>query len=203
MIRRFLFLISTVAAALFVGANHPVCAEEPVYFSFLSDRGYYRFDGGFYVKADPQIVWDVLSDFDHYSRYISNMHCRVRQRDGDSLLVDETVGGGFLFIQETIKSRLDVQMEPLKSIVFTDTDQKTFNSYEGEWKILSPSQDGEIKVTYGLKVERGIKTPGFLTTDLFGGSQGDLLSQMQREILKRQAKLEKDRVRDGVKEAHE
>jgi len=93
-------------------------------------------------------------------------------------------------------------MEPLKSIVFTDIDQKAFNSYEGEWRILPSLQDGRIKVTYGLKAERGIKTPGFLTSDLFGGSQGDLLSQMQKEILKRQAEFEKDRLKNPVKEAH-
>jgi carbon monoxide dehydrogenase subunit G len=199
MVHRIPLFIAALFAIL-SGTVGTLFAEDTVFYTFLTGQGRYHFEGGFYIKADPQVVWDVLTDFDHYSKYISNMHCRIRHQDADGLLVDQTVGGGFLFIQENIRSRLYVQEAPMVSLTFTGVDHKTFDSYGGGWKIATPSPDGRVKVTYDVEVERGKKTPGFLTNDLFCGSQGDLLAEMKKEILKRQAKVEKDRVKI-VKEA--
>lgn len=200
MLRRIPF--STLMLFSFLlGTAGNLFAEDPaVFFTFLADRGRYDFEGGFYVKADPQVVWNVLTDFDHYSKYISNMHCRIRQKDPDGFLVDQTVGGGFLFIQENIHTRLYVQEDPISSVNFTGVDHQAFSSYQGEWKVLAQPPGGQVKVTYDLQVDRSLKTPGFLTQDLFSGSQGDLLGEMRKEILKRQARMEKDQMRD-VKEA--
>lgn len=186
--------------AAFLGMAGTLFAADPVFYAFQAEQGHYQFEGGFTVKAEPQVIWDVLTDFDHYSSYISNMHCHVRQKDTDGLLVDQTVGGGFLFIQENIHSRLYIQEDPMNALTFTGVDRKAFDAYGGGWRILPLLSDGSVKVMYEVDLQKGKKTPGFLTSDLFSGSQGDLLGEMRREILKRQARLDKDRLKT-VKEA--
>jgi ribosome-associated toxin RatA of RatAB toxin-antitoxin module len=179
-----------------------VQAETPVFFTFISEDGHYNFDGGFSIKADPSVVWDVLTDYNHYNRYIANIKARVVQgKPGDDLLVDQDAGGGFLFIQEHIKARLDVHQVPEQSISFQDVDHKQFALYAGVWTIQPDPSNGEVKVAYVLQAARNKATPDFLTSDLFGGSIGDLLNEMKVEMARRQARKDKNDADEAKKTA--
>jgi len=188
---RFLtILLSFLLGFLLLGVRFS-WANTPVFFTFLSEDGRYNFDGGFTVKADPDVVWDVLTDYNHVSNFISNMHSRIKKTDGNDLIVEQDAGGGFLFIQEHLKALLTIHEEPLQSISFNDVSHKAFELYSGLWRLQPDPASGEIKVTYELQATRNKKTPDFLTSDLFSGSLGDLLNETQREISKRQARKDK------------
>jgi hypothetical protein len=198
MLRRPLFLI-TFLAAMAVGAeNLPVVPEMPVYFTFQADGDRYSFNGGFSVKADPAVVWGVLTDYNHYNHFISNIHAHVQKRMGNDLFLDQTAGGGFLFIQLNLHARLYVNEVPNVSMTFQDLEHKHFTYYQGEWKIQPPAPDGTIAITYGLEAERNKKTPDFLTAELFGESSGDLLTEMKKEMIKRQVKKDKELLKTPV-----
>jgi hypothetical protein len=166
-------------------------ANKPVFFIFISDDGRYNFEGGFSVKADTDVVWSVLTDYNHVSGFVSNMHSHVKKEDGNDLMVEQDAGGGFLIIQEHIKALVAIHEEPLQSISFNDVSHKNFKLYSGVWNLQPNPVTGEIKVTYEIQATRDKNTPSFLTGDLFSGSLGDLLSETQSEMSKRQ--LKKDR----------
>ncbi len=174
----------------------PVKAAElghgQVQFTFRQEEDHYNFKGAFNVTADPQVVWQVLTDYDHFSRFISNMHCHIRQQDGDDLLVQQTVGGGFLFIREEIKGLLKVHENPFSGLSLQEISQKSFKLYQGSWKIKSDPSGTSSVVTYELEAEKNAHTPHFVTPDLFRQSTEDLMVQMKREIERREAKKEKE-----------
>jgi len=187
-------IVFWAACCFFLLSTHFSQANSPVFFSFISDDGRYNFEGGFSVKADADVVWSVLTDYNHVSSFISNMHSRVKKDDGNDLLVEQDAGGGFLIIQEHIKAFLAIHEEPLQSISFNDVSHKNFQLYSGVWHLQPDSIMGEIKVTYELQAKRDKSTPSFLTADLFSGSLGDLLSETQREISKRQLRKDKNTI---------
>lgn len=184
-------LIFSPLLSFFLILSSSSWANTPVYFTFVSEDGRYNFDGSFTVKADPEVVWDVLTDYNHVSNFVANMHSHIKKTDGNDLIVEQDAGGGFLFIQEHIKALLAIHEEPLQSVSFNDVSHKAFELYSGVWHLQPSLTPGEIKVTYELQATRNVKTPNFLTSDLFSGSLGDLLSETQREIDKRQGRKDK------------
>ncbi len=187
----YLRLLLTLLLVLFFCNKHS-WAEKPVFYAFTSEDGHYNFDGGFSIKADPSVVWDVLTDYNHYNRYISNIKAKViREKPGEDLIVEQDAGGGFLFIQEHIKARLDVHEVAEQSISFQDIDHEHFLLYAGVWTLRFDPEQDEVVVGYALQATRSPQTPKFLTSDLFGSSLGDLLSEMKKEMVRREAKREK------------
>ena len=119
------------------------------------------------VKADADVVWDVLTDYNHVSNFISNMHSHIQKKDGNDLTVEQDAGGGFLFIQEHLKALLTIHEEPLQSISFNDVSHKAFELYSGLWRLQPDTASGEIKVTYELQATRNKKTPNFFNLRSF------------------------------------
>jgi hypothetical protein len=190
------FFVFWVAGCFFLLNTHFSHANTPVFFSFISDDGRFNFEGGFFVKADVDVVWSVLTDYNHVSSFVSNMHSRVKKDDGNDLLVEQDAGGGFLIIQEHIKALLAIHEEPFQSISFNDVSHKNFELYSGVWDLERDTIAGQIKVTYKLQATSDKSTPSFLTADLFSDSLGDLLSETQREIYKRQLQKEKNNLEE-------
>jgi hypothetical protein len=184
---RFLHLVSII---FLLTTSSFSWANTPVSFAFISEDGRYNFDGSFSIKADMDVVWDVLTDYNHVSNFISNMHSRIKKRDGNDLMVDQDAGGGFLFIQEHLRATLDIHEEPLQSISFNDVSHKAFELYSGVWHLQTDPATGEVKVTYHLQATRSKATPDFLNSDLFSGSLGDLLNETKRQIRKDKSVLE-------------
>jgi hypothetical protein len=157
-------------------------------FDFRQEGNRYFFHGLFEVKTDPQVAWEVLTDYDNLSRFVANMNCRILSREEGEWMVDQTVGGGFLFIRQEVKGLLRVRVKPYETIWVEEITRRQFGLYEGTWSIESCPPEGVLKVGYSLQVERNGATPGFVTADLFRQSQEDLLIGMKREMDRREAK---------------
>ena len=180
---------------LALGAFLPavVLAARPVYFIFQQkDAATYQFDGGFDAEVDPQTAWEVLTDYNHISDFVSNMRSHVLKRQGNDLLIDQTAGGGFLFINMTVQATLLIHEEPMRAIYLQDIEHKNFADYEGVWTLAPETGGPGVQVTYHLDAQRNLQTPDFLTADLFCGSLGDLLTEMRREMKRRQAKIRQE-----------
>jgi hypothetical protein len=175
----------SLASAFFPG----FAAEDPKYsFTFQQAGDDCRFTGDFKVPADPQIAWNVLTDYDHQSRFVQNLHYHIRQKDGNSLLVEMTAGGGFLFIRQEVKGLLRVQEDPMKSVAFDEVSHQKFDLYQGLWT-LQPDGDGkDVDVSYRLQTRKNHFTPGFVTPDLLRQTSEDLMVQMRREMVRREEK---------------
>ncbi len=189
--RPFLTAIFSIGFLVFLTAGTKLSRDQ-VQFTFRQELDHYDFNGAFNVTADPQVVWQVLTDYNHFSNFISNMHCHIHQQDGNDLLVQQTVGGGFLFIREEIKGLLKVHEDPFTALSLQEVSQKSFKLYQGSWKIKPDPSGSSAVVTYELEAEKNSHTPGFVTPDLFRQSTEDLMVEMKREIEKREAKRRKE-----------
>lgn len=65
------------------------------------------------VPVDAQIVWEVLTDYDHYSEFIPDMSgSRIASRGDDGLVVEFKGEFRFLFFSQPMESRLAVVLHP-------------------------------------------------------------------------------------------
>ncbi|HEY5039490.1 MAG TPA: SRPBCC family protein [bacterium] len=179
------FLTIALVAALLAFLSSKGWAEDVVFFNFLEEDNVYSFNGCFFVEADPLVAWDVLTDYNHLSQFVSNMSGHLKRRTGNDLLLEQTVGGGFLFIREEVKAFLEVHEEPFHDLFFKDVSRKHFDFYQGHWSV-QPYKDGGLKVEYALEAKRNLSTPGFVKGELFKTSTRDLMVQMRKEMLRRQ-----------------
>ncbi len=189
---RYFFMTIFFTGLLVTLTGGSKLARDEVQFTFRQELDHYDFNGAFNVTADPHVVWQVLTDYDHFSNFISNMHCHIRQQDGNDLLVQQTVGGGFLFIREEIKGLLKVHEQPFDALTLQEISQKSFKLYQGSWKIKPDPSGNAAVVTYELEAEKNSHTPHFVTPDLFRQSTEDLMVEMKREIERREAKRQKE-----------
>ncbi len=180
------FFLAGLMALPSNGISHP---RDKVQFTFRQEGDQYNFNGTFAVDSDQQTAWNVLTDYNHFSKFISNMNCHVRQQDGNDLLVEQTVGGGFLFIREEVKGLLKVHEEPLSVLSLREVSQKHFQVYQGVWKIQPDPTAKTMKITYDLEAQKNLRTPHFVTADLFRQSSEDLMVEMKKEIERREAKI--------------
>jgi hypothetical protein len=143
------------------------------------------------------VVWEVLTDYDNVSRFVANMSCRVVKREGDELWVDQTVGGGFLFIRQEVRGLLRVRETPPRSICLEEVTRRHFSLYQAAWDIAPPLPGQRPLVTYRLEAERSRDTPGFVTPELFRQAAQDLVIGMKREMDRREAGRKGTAAREG------
>ncbi len=159
---------------------------QPVNTTFEAQGGSYHFVGDFDTDASPDVIWAVLTDYGHMDRFVANFHGKVRQRTGNKVLVEQTLGDGILFIRFEVHALLDVQEIPGKSIAIQDISHKDFGLFQNVW-ILQPELFGnQTKVIYVMDAQRNSHTPGFITADVFRVGLKNFLKQYRREIERRE-----------------
>lgn len=179
--------LRTAALGLAFGAacGGWAAGDSPVSVTLAEEMKQYNLQGEFIVPVDPQTVWDVLTDYDHLSKFIHSMRGHIRSGNGDDLVVSQVGTGGFLFFTVSVKVLLRIHEEPIHSIEFTDISGKDFKSYSGSWT-LQPVPEG-MQVIYRLHAERNQNTPGFISGGLLQSTTRDLLDEVRKEMERRQA----------------
>ncbi len=184
----FKAILGIVGCCLFLGAASKSSAQMggPVSVTLGQERDKYNIDGEFTSPVSPKTAWDVLTDYANLSKFVSSIHSHIRGKNGKDFLVHQVAGGGFLFITVSVEVLLEVHEKPFTSIRMKDVSGKDFKSYSGVWGI-HPAPGG-VHVTYKLKIERNEKTPGFINGDLLRNTTKDLLSQVRKEMERRETK---------------
>ncbi len=176
----------TAGAALSCGAGF---AADDVSLDFHEKDGHVNVAGSFLVEADPQVAWDVLSDYDHIPEFVGNMKIsHIQIREGNDVLVHQVAEGGFLFFTQKIRLFLHIIETPNRTIDFKDMAHKDFKTYNGSWQIDPQAGGKELKITYQLEAELNFSAPAFLADDAMGGGAKDLLKSVRQQILLRQAR---------------
>lgn len=176
-------LLGAMCAALWCGASF--AADDPT-LSFYEGFGHYKLEGSFFVDADRQLIWDVLTDYEHIPDFVGSMKIsRVESRFGDDLVLHQEPEGGFLFFTKRLHLTLNVHETPENSIIFQDTSHQDFNFYQGSWQIQKADSGHGYEVIYDLDAEQNFSAPAFLASDAVSGGARDLLKKVREEILKR------------------
>src|SRR6185503_9264931 len=118
-------LMSAVLSFLFCAS---CSAEDAVSLSFQEKDHAYDIKGSFYVDAEPAVVWDVLTGYEHIPQFVGSLKKSHVQEDLGPyhFLLDQEFEGGFLFFTMRIRVLLDVHETWYKTIQFTDIDHKYF-----------------------------------------------------------------------------
>jgi ribosome-associated toxin RatA of RatAB toxin-antitoxin module len=180
--------VTAACAVLSFGASF---AAEPISLAFYEGWGHYKVEGSFFVDADPQIAWDVLTDYAHIPEFVHSMKVsRVLERNTENLVLEQEGEGGFLFFTKRIHLLLDVHEQPTQSIVFTDSSHKDFSFYQGTWSV-GPSNSGHgLEIIYTLDAQQNFSAPAFIASDIVKGNVVDLLQSLRDRIQNRQALYE-------------
>ena len=177
-------LLLAFCAALWGGA---ALAEDPLKVDFHEKDGSYSIESSFLIEADPDVVWSVLTDYEHIPNYIHNMKIsQVELREGNKVLLKQEAEGGFLFFTQRIRLLLYVQEQPLKSVQFKDIYNKDFSLYKGSWTIQRDPESRDLRITYNLEAKRTFDVPAFLANDAMNGGAKDLLQALRKEMAERQ-----------------
>lgn len=180
-----IFIIGT-GAAMLCGAA-PIF--QPISFSSNETKGVDEIKAQFFVNADDQTAWNVLTDFEHIPQFVSSMKkSHIEEvKDGDIYLCQEAEAG-FLFITKRVHVLLRVHEVPGQSISFQDVSQKDFYFYQGSWNI-DPGPQGGVTVTYHLQAQKNFDAP--FAGDYLHGGVKDLITAVQKEIYQQQEKIHK------------
>lgn len=160
-------------------------APEEVSVSFQdAGDGSYRVEGRFTTEAPPELVWEVLTDYEGIERFVSSMRSsRVRQYEGGRAIVEQEASAQVLLFSRSIRVILAVTERPNEAILFEDLSGKDFEFYRGTWRI-EPAQ-GRVVVRYELHAKRRFKAPDFLAKGAARRMSGSLLEEVLLEINRR------------------
>jgi hypothetical protein len=147
--------------------------------------GLYEVQGSFESAVPLEAAWNLLSDYDALTGTVSSLlRSAVLERQGDSLLVEQSARGSFLFFSRTVHVRLKVLENKLSSIAFEDTSKEDFKVYRGRWD-LEATRAGGVKVCYQLTASRGSLAPELVEQHVFKGQASALLSQIKAKLQQR------------------
>lgn len=141
-------------------------------------------EGTFQVEAGSEIVWSVLTDYEHIGAFVSSIRKSVvLERRSDGVLLEQQALARALFVSKEVHVLLDVCEVPGKGIVFQDISHSDFDVYEGTWNITQLSTGS--RVVYRLHAKPRAHVPSLISADVFKATAADLLKQVRAEIVRR------------------
>jgi hypothetical protein len=186
-------LLGTALALLGAGkaCAHP-WETESVNSAFVTQGDRYRFTGDFSVNADPAVVWDVLTDYGHIQDYVADFHGNILQRDFHRVLVEQSIGEGFLFIRFDVHALAEIHEQPYESIFSEDIGRKEFARFQEVWSLQPDPSGNGTRVVCMMDIVRNQHTPWYITPDILRQGLPNYLKQYKYEVERRKAKAEKD-----------
>ena len=138
------------------------------------------------MQVDPRTVWDVISDYDHLAEFIPDMKSsRVVQRDGDTVMVEQTGEFGFLFFRQPVAVRLLVVEYPTRHILARALGGN-LREMEGRYE-LEKLPTGAVRLLYEGRVIPDFPVPPIIGTLLMRGELSRQFTAMVKEIMRRDA----------------
>lgn len=146
--------------------------------------GAHLLEGQFSIVASSAAAWEILTDYDHLSAFVSSIKSseRVRHEKGHWIVSQVMTGNAGIF-HKRVTLLLDVDESPPEKIVFRDISKKSFKSYSGSWELVS--NGNEIQVLYKLNAAPKFFSPHFMAVGAFKKSVKLLLEEVHDEILRR------------------
>lgn len=177
------FLVAlTILSAPALGANSAINVDV--------DRGAdraYVVDASFDVDVPASIPWEVLTDYEGVSRFVSSIrHSTVRKREPGRVLLEQHGVGRAWIISLPMHVVLDVREHSDRILAFRDVCGKSFSLYEGTWELLAVN--GGTRVIYRLKADPTGRQPAMFARSAIRGSVKKLLDEVRHEMLARAAR---------------
>lgn len=154
----------------------------------LSREGHvFRLQASFRAAAPPSAAWEVLTDYDGMTRFVSSLReSRVVRREGSSLVLEQEGVVRAAIFRRRIPITLNVVEKAPRRIDFSAIDSGQFEEYEGAWTVSESS--GACLVSYQLFAEmKPSLVPRSMARRILEKSIRAQLEQVQAEIERRAA----------------
>lgn len=157
----------------------------------------YQLNGRFTVQASSLVVWEVLTDYDRISGFVSSLRLsEVVERRSSVIFLKQEAQGSFFFFSRRVHVLLALREEPGRKITFTDVSGEDFEYYAGSWEIREVSEG--VEVAYRLAAKRAFLAPNFVAKGVMKKNIAGLLREVKEEILRRQEILDRNLARMTV-----
>ncbi|NJM68757.1 MAG: cyclase/dehydrase [Scytonema sp. RU_4_4] len=142
------------------------------------------------VTASPDIAWEVLTDYDNFSKFLPNtVSGKVLTVNGNQKVVEQvdTRQVFLMNVQSRIRSAIT---ETAKSrIEFRQVDGD-LQSLDGYWKIepvapYSGAKANQVLITQVVEAQPKSGTPKGIFYNLFKDSLGEIMTAIKKEVDKR------------------
>ncbi len=189
-----------VAACAALSCGTGVAADD-ISLAFYEGYGHYKVEGSFFVDADSQTAWEVLTNYEHIPDFVHSMKIsKVEQRNTNDLTLRQEGEGSFLFFSKRIHLLMNVHEQPqTNTIIFADTSHQDFSNYQGTWSIVPSSLGHGLEVIYTLDADQNFGAPAFIASDVVKGNVQDLLQSLKREISRQQYQADQELAAKALK----
>ncbi len=131
------------------------------------DLSFYDIQVDGFVRATPQQIWRVLTDYDQMHLFVPDLvSSKMLSREGNEVIVTQDGRARFLFLSKAVHLVLRVTEQPFSriDIALVTGDMKQYASH---WELTPATQDSAngTHISYVGKLE-----PDFFASSLFGSS---------------------------------
>lgn len=141
-------------------------------------------EGSFEVPASNNLVWDVLSDYEHIGDFVSSIRKSViLERHQRTLILEQRATVRALFFSKEVGIRLEVHEIPGRTITFEDRSHSDFEDYQGTWNITDTALGS--RVVYRLRAKPRMVAPSGMSAGILKSTSIELLNQVRVEIIRR------------------
>jgi ribosome-associated toxin RatA of RatAB toxin-antitoxin module len=114
------------------------------------------------VHAAPEIVWEVLTDFEHFAQFVPDMRLsRVVSGSGNNMVVEQQGIANMLFFHRRINAVMAVDLQPQTAITFRAL-SGNLRLMTGSWNI-KPTSTG-CRIDYASVSIPDFWTPPFIAS---------------------------------------
>jgi ribosome-associated toxin RatA of RatAB toxin-antitoxin module len=137
------------------------------------------------VKRRPAEVWAVLTDFEHWPKFMPLVReSKVESRTGNALRVEQHYRVMFVPMQHTTVYQLDASEGRIDWRLDPET-RHDIESSVGHWQLVPLEHGEQTLVRYEAKVQVGRAVPGWVERWLRERSLQQTLSGVRKEVLRR------------------
>jgi ribosome-associated toxin RatA of RatAB toxin-antitoxin module len=172
--------VAAATSLLIVTAGAGAVSAPPPAITVTEDAGVYHVAARFQSAQPASVALAVLTDYDRIPRFMPDMRTStVRERTAERAVVEQEAVARFLMFSRRIHLVLDVRETPTV-ILFRDLCGRSFDRYEGAWRIAE--EDGHTVIRYELTAKPSFDVPEFLLKRLLQRDAGQMIERLQQQM---------------------
>jgi carbon monoxide dehydrogenase subunit G len=147
------------------------------------ERGVYAVSARFHVEAPPAIALAVLTDYENIPRFLPDItSSTVRERSDSRAVVEQEAVSRMMLFSKKVHLVLEISHET-GTIRFRDRCGRSFERYEGAWRVIARGTGSEI--TYELTAKPSFDVPEFILKRLLKRDSTRTIERLSAEIARR------------------
>ena len=185
--RRFLSGLFVVVLTVVPGATGgSTGGARPPEVSVREQGGVYSVSAAFSVPQPPAAALAVLTDYEQIPRFMPGVTTSiVRERSPERVVIEQEAVSRIMMFSKRVYLLLEVT-EEANTLRFRDSAARSFELYEGAWKLNSV--DGQTAILYELRAKPKFDVPGFMLKRLLTRDARTMIDRLRREIAVRHSK---------------